>query len=87
MMDIFKLEYSRFYDMDRDQLLNYLKNELDFNDNTYPYLNHNEVLNMDEEKLRTLIIEIVDEKNFDEILKVSKEMRNNIRGQDIGGLG
>ena len=61
MMDIFKLEYSRFYDMDRDQLLNYLKNELDFNDNTYPYLNHNEVLNMDEEKLRTLIIEIVDE--------------------------
>lgn len=61
MTDIFKLEYSRFYDMDRDQLLNYLKNELDFNDNTYPYLNHNEVLNMDEEKLRTLIIEIVDE--------------------------
>lgn len=61
MMDIFKLEYSRFYDMDRDQLLNYLKNELDFNDNTYPYLNHNEVLNMDEEKLRTLVIEIVDE--------------------------
>lgn len=33
------------------------------------------------------LIEIVDEKNFDEILKVSKEMRNNIRGQDIGGLG
>ena len=61
MMDIFKLEYSHFYDMDRDQLLNYLKNELDFNDNTYPYLNHNEVLNMDEEKLRTLVIEIVDE--------------------------
>ena len=23
----------------------------------------------------------------DDILKVSKEMRNNIRGQDIGGLG
>ena len=61
MMDIFKLEYSHFYDMDRDQLLNYLKNELDFNDTTYPYLNHNEVLNMDEEKLRTLVIEIVDE--------------------------
>lgn len=61
MIDIFKLEYSHFYDMDRDQLLNYLKNELEFNDNTYPYLNHNEVLNMDEEKLRTLVIEIVDE--------------------------
>ena len=33
------------------------------------------------------IIQIVDEDNFDDILKVSKEMRNNIRGQDIGGLG
>lgn len=61
MIDIFKLEYSYFYDMDREQLLNYLKNELDFNDNTYPYLNHNEVLNMNEEELRTLVIEIVDE--------------------------
>lgn len=61
MIDIFKLEYSHFYDMDREQLLNYLKNELDFNDNTYPYLNHNEVLNMNEEELRTLVIEIVDE--------------------------
>ena len=61
MIDIFKLEYSHFYDMDRDQLLDYLKNELNFNDNTYPYLNHNEVLNMNEEELRTLVIEIVDE--------------------------
>ena len=33
------------------------------------------------------IIQIVTEDNFDDILKVSKEMRNNIRGQDIGGLG
>ena len=33
------------------------------------------------------IIEIINEDNFDDILKVSKEMRNNIRGQDIGGLG
>ena len=33
------------------------------------------------------IIEIIGEDNFDSILKVSKEMRNNIRGQDIGGLG
>ena len=32
-------------------------------------------------------IQIVKEDNFDDILKVSKEMRNNIRGQDIGGLG
>ena len=33
------------------------------------------------------LIKVVDDNNFDEILKVSKEMRNNIRGQDIGGLG
>lgn len=33
------------------------------------------------------IIEIIDDENFEDILKVSKEMRNNIRGQDIGGLG
>ena len=32
-------------------------------------------------------IQIIKEDNFDDILKVSKEMRNNIRGQDIGGLG
>lgn len=33
------------------------------------------------------LIEIVMDDNFDDILKASKEMRNNIRGQDIGGLG
>lgn len=33
------------------------------------------------------IIKIIDDDNFDDILNVSKEMRNNIRGQDIGGLG
>ena len=33
------------------------------------------------------LIQIIREDNFEDILKVSKEMRNNIRGQDIGGLG
>lgn len=33
------------------------------------------------------IIKIIDENNFEDILKLSKDMRNNIRGQDIGGLG
>ena len=33
------------------------------------------------------IIKIVTDENYEEILKVSKEMRNNIRGQDIGELG
>ena len=33
------------------------------------------------------LIQTVTEENYEEILKLSKEMRNNIRGQDIGGLG
>lgn len=33
------------------------------------------------------IIQIIADDNYDDILKYSKEMRNNIRGQDIGGLG
>jgi hypothetical protein len=33
------------------------------------------------------LIQTVTDENFEDILKVSKEMRNNIRGQDIGGLG
>ena len=33
------------------------------------------------------IIEIIDDDNRDDLLKLSKEMRNGIRGEDIGGLG
>ena len=33
------------------------------------------------------IIGIIDDENYDDILKASKDMRNNIRGEDIGGLG
>lgn len=33
------------------------------------------------------IIQIITDENYENILKQSKEMRNNIRGQDIGGLG
>ncbi len=33
------------------------------------------------------VIQIITDDNFDDILEVSKAMRNNIRGQDIGGLG
>lgn len=33
------------------------------------------------------LIKIINENNFDDILKLSKDMRTNIRGQDIGGLG
>lgn len=47
--------------MDKEELLNYLKDNLEFRDDTYPYLDHNEVLNMDEEKLRELIVEIIED--------------------------
>ena len=60
-INIGNLEYAPFYEMNKNELLDYLKNDLDFNDNTYPYLNHEEVLNMSEDDLRELIIEIVDE--------------------------
>ncbi|MBR0271856.1 MAG: hypothetical protein IJQ68_07720 [Methanobrevibacter sp.] len=33
------------------------------------------------------IIKLINEENYDEILKESVSMRNNIRGEDIGGLG
>ena len=33
------------------------------------------------------LIQLIDDDNYDDILKISKDMRNNIRGQDIGGLG
>ena len=33
------------------------------------------------------IIKVIDDENYEDILKVSKDMRNNIRGEDIGGLG
>ncbi len=33
------------------------------------------------------LIRIITDENYEDILKISKEMRNNIRGQDIGGLG
>ncbi|WP_405303882.1 hypothetical protein [Methanobrevibacter sp.] len=32
-------------------------------------------------------IKIIDDENYEDILKISKDMRNNIRGEDIGGLG
>lgn len=60
-INIGNLEYAPFYEMNKNELLDYLKNDLDFNDNTYPYLNREEVLNMSEDDLRELIIEIVDE--------------------------
>ena len=33
------------------------------------------------------LIQIISDENYEDILKVSKDMRNNIRGEDIGGLG
>lgn len=69
-INIGNLEYALFYEMNKNELLNYLKNDLDFNNNTYPYLNHEEILNMNEEDLRKLIIGIVD-KN-DHCMEINK---------------
>lgn len=55
--------------MNKNELLNYLKNELKFNDNTYPYLDHKEVLKMNEDELRKLVIEIVDENESCTVIK------------------
>ena len=33
------------------------------------------------------LIQVITDENYDDILTVSKQMRNDIRGQDIGGLG
>lgn len=63
-----KLEYPFLYEMDKEELLNYLENDLEFNDNTYPYLDHNEVLNMDEEKLRELIAGIIEEQQCSTVI-------------------
>ena len=51
-INIGNLEYALFYEMNKNELLNYLKNDLDFNNYTYPYLNHEEILNMNEKDLR-----------------------------------
>ena len=67
-MNIGYLEYAYLYDMTKDELLEYLKIDLDFNDDTYPYLNHKEVLNMSEANLRQLIIEIIDENEHSMII-------------------
>ncbi len=69
-INIGNLEYALFYEMNKNELLNYLKNDLDFNNNTYPYLNHEEILNMSEEDLRKLIIGIVDEN--DHCMEINK---------------
>lgn len=70
------LEYFLLYEMNKNELLDYLKNDLDFNNNTYPYLNHEEILNMNEGDLRELIIGIVDENDHCmEINKANLELR------------
>lgn len=75
-LNIGNLEYALLYEMNKNELLDYLKNDLDFNNNTYPYLNHEEILNMNEENLRELIMGIVDENDHCmEINKTNLELR------------
>lgn len=69
-LNIGNLEYTLLYEMNKNELLDYLKNDLDFNNYTYPYLNHEEILNMNEKDLRELIIGIVDEN--DHCMEINK---------------
>lgn len=62
--------------MNKNELLNYLKNELEFNDNTYSYLDHKEVLKMNEDELRKLVIEIVDENESLHSNKIKRNINN-----------
>ena len=78
---------------DKDNVLNFIK---DYNDSNnlmelfYSYEIDLEIKNKFFDIFKDEnypLIKIVDENNFESILKLSKDMRNNIRGQDIGELG
>lgn len=77
---------------DKNKVLEFIKdyNNTDqyeklFNDYNIDEKIKNEFFSIFKEKYP--IIQIITDENYDYILKNSKEMRNNIRGQDIGGLG
>lgn len=55
-----EMRYPYLYDMNRKELLDYLKTNLDFKKGTYPYINHDMVLNMNKEELREFIANIED---------------------------
>ncbi len=82
-----------YVDHDKDKVLQFINDynsQKDLNKLFTEYNISNEIKNrffevFDENNYP--IIEIVNDKNYDKILKESVNMRNNIRGEDIGGLG
>ncbi len=78
---------------DKDKVLEFIKEYNESNDYEYLFNDYNIESEIKDKFFSVFknedypIIQIIAEDNFNEILKSSKQMRSNIRGQDIGGLG
>ena len=77
---------------DKNKVLNFIKDYNDSNDYGVLFEKYN-IDKKIKDKFFTIftdnfpLIQIINDENYENILKESKEMRNNIRGQNIGELG
>ena len=81
-----------YADNDKDKVLEFINEYNDSNDYEKLFNDYNIDENIKNEFFSIFedeypVIQIITDENYGDILKISKEMRNNIRGQDIGGLG
>lgn len=82
-----------YADNDKKVVLDFINDYNDENDLEELFKKYDIDYNVKEEFFKVFenhdkpIIKIVNQENFDEILEASTKMRNEIRGQDIGGLG
>ena len=82
-----------YADNDKKVVLDFINDYNDKNDLEELFKKYDIDYNVKEEFFKVFenydkpIIKIVNQENFDEILEASTKMRNEIRGQDIGGLG
>ena len=81
-----------YADHDKDKVLEFINEYNGSNDYEKLFNDYNINENVKNEffsifKEEYPVIQIITDENYEDILKISKEMRNNIRGQDIGGLG
>ena len=77
---------------DKNKVLNFIKDYNNINDYKKLFKDYSIDDNIKNKFFKVFednypLIKIITDENFEEILKASKEMRNNIRGQDIGNLG
>ena len=81
-----------YVDNDKDKVLEFINEYNNSNDYEKLFNDYNIDDNIKNEFFSIFedeypVIQIITDENYEDILKISKEMRNNIRGQDIGGLG